>query len=259
MYMRGEKPEIANAVVAWASQTGNGLLFFNKKGDTSRKQPEHVLALYDATDLKKESPHEVAFKLNGQEHTLKATSDSERDGWYMSLENAIETGKAAKEEVRSSEGYKAEMEKLSTSHNLLCHVTRLLTQPSDKPNTAAGGVAAVASKRGQSQPKKSMDADKTDAHQRTNSDSDDQDDKKKQKSRSTSRGILNRFKGNKDESDAKKEESKPEESKAEEAAPAIAGGAVAGVAGAGAAEEAKSCRPFAFHCHEETIANSQYS
>lgn len=112
-YMRGEKPEIAHPVVAWASQTGKGLLFFNKKGETAKKQPGHVLALYDATEVKKQSPHEITFKLGGHEHTLKATSDNERDGWYMSIEKAVEIGKASKDEVRESEGYKTEMEKLS--------------------------------------------------------------------------------------------------------------------------------------------------
>ena len=112
-FMRGEKQEVANPIVAWGSQTGKGLLFFNKKGNTSHKSPESVLALYDATDLKKQAPHEIGFKLNGHEHVLKASSDSERDGWYMSIEKSMELGKAAKEEVRESEGYKAEMEKLS--------------------------------------------------------------------------------------------------------------------------------------------------
>lgn len=111
--MRGEKQEVANPIVAWASQTGKGLLFFNKKGNTSHKSPESVLALYDASDLKKQSPHEIAFKLNGHDHVLKATSDNERDGWYMSIEKSMELGKATKEETRESEGYKAEMEKLS--------------------------------------------------------------------------------------------------------------------------------------------------
>lgn len=111
--MRGEKPEVANPIVAWASQTGKGLLFFNKKGNTVHKAPESVLALYDATDLKKQSPHEIAFKLNGHEHVLKASSDNERDGWYQSIEKSMELGKAQKEEIRASEGYKGEMEKLS--------------------------------------------------------------------------------------------------------------------------------------------------
>ena len=112
-YMRGEKPEIAHPVVAWASQTGKGLLFFNKKGETSKKQPGHVLALHDATDLKKQNPYEITFKLHGQEHTLKAASEHERDGWYMSIEKNMEMGKAVKDETRESEGYKSEMEKLS--------------------------------------------------------------------------------------------------------------------------------------------------
>ena len=112
-YMRGEKAEVSHDVVAWASQTGKGLLFFNKKGDTNKKTPSHVLALYDATDLKKSSPHEFSFKLNGHSHTFKAGSDAERDGWYLSIEKAIELGKASKEEIRESEGYKTEIEKLS--------------------------------------------------------------------------------------------------------------------------------------------------
>ena len=113
LYLRGEKPEISHAIVAWASQTGKGLLFFNKKNETDRTHPHDVLALYDATDLKKSSPHEFSFKLHGQNHVFKATSDAERDGWYLSIEKSIELGKASKEEIRESEGYKAEIEKLS--------------------------------------------------------------------------------------------------------------------------------------------------
>lgn len=112
-YMRGEKPEISNPVVAWASQTGKGLLFFNKKSDTDRTHPGTVLPLYEATDLHKSSPHEISFKIHGKEHTLKAANDAERDGWYMSLEKAMEMGKAQKAATREGEGYKAEMEKLS--------------------------------------------------------------------------------------------------------------------------------------------------
>ena len=113
--MRGEKPEIAHPIVAWASQTGLGLLFFNKKGDTDHKQPGHVLALFDATDLKKLNPNEITFKLSGHEHTLKAATEAERDGWYMSIEKAAELGKATKDQIHESEGYKEELEKLSTS------------------------------------------------------------------------------------------------------------------------------------------------
>lgn len=114
LYLRGEKPETANPVVAWASQTGKGLLFFNKKDDTDKAKPQSVLPLYDAADVKKASPHEITFELAGHKHTFKAASDAERDGWLVSLERAIEVGKAEKESLRESEGYKAELEKLST-------------------------------------------------------------------------------------------------------------------------------------------------
>ena len=115
MYLRGEKPEVAHPVVAWASQTGKGLLFFNKKGETNRARPQSVLPLYDATDLKKAHPHEITFKLHGHEHVLKASNDAEQEGWFISLQRAIEVGKAEKEAVRASEGYKAEIEKLGKS------------------------------------------------------------------------------------------------------------------------------------------------
>jgi len=115
--MRGEKPEIAHPVTAWASQTGRGLLYFNKKGDTNQEQPGSVLALYEASELKKQNPHEILFKIGTHEHTLKATSDAERDGWYMSIEKAMELGKASKDEVHESAGYKEELEKLSKSQS----------------------------------------------------------------------------------------------------------------------------------------------
>jgi hypothetical protein len=72
-----------------------------------------VLALYDATDLKKSSPHEFSFELHGHKHQFKAANDAERDGWYLSLEKAIELGKASKESVRAGDAYKSEIEKLS--------------------------------------------------------------------------------------------------------------------------------------------------
>lgn len=236
-YMRGEKPEIAHPVVAWASQTGKGLLFFSKKGDSSHKQPGHVLPLYDATDLKKQGQHDITFKVGGHEHTLKAASDAERDGWYMSIEKAVELGKASKDEIHEGEGYKVELEKLSKFGVLSTFVRREeLTKLVDKPNVTAAA-AAAASKRSRSQPKKSTEADRADSDAVV-------EDKKKNKSRSTSRGVLNRFKGKKDEPEAKKEdedldkeEPKPEEvPTTDEVAAAAAGTAIAGASGIAAAE-----------------------
>lgn len=215
LFMRGEKPEISNPIVAWASETGKGLLFFNKKGETERTRPHSVLPLYEATDLKKVSPHEVSFEINGHKHTLKAANDAERDGWYISLERAIEMGKADKEAVRASEGYKAEMEKLSELHHLADAFRNMLTDSTDKPNTIAGGVAgagagagAAAAIRSKSQ-SKSTDVDRATEPRRTGSDVEEDLDKKP-KGRSTSRGIMNKLKGKKDEVETKREEKKEE-------------------------------------------------
>ncbi|KAK4888564.1 hypothetical protein LTR27_012572 [Elasticomyces elasticus] len=188
LYMRGEKPETSNAVVAWASQTGKGLLFFNKKGETERTRPHSVLPLYDAADLKKSHPHEITFRLHGEQHTLKATSDAERDGWFISLERAVEVGKAEKETIRASEGYKTEMEKLNKPN--LSHGA----------GVAAGGAAAAVRSKSH--------AKSTDEPRRAGSDP--EDGTTKHKSRSASRGMLGKLTGKKDEVEAKREVKKEE-------------------------------------------------
>ncbi|KAK1068785.1 hypothetical protein LTR12_003536 [Friedmanniomyces endolithicus] len=194
LYLRGEKAEISHAVVAWASQTGKGLLFFNKKGETERKRPHSVLPLYDATDLKKGHPHEISFKLHGETHTLKAVNDAERDGWFISLERAVEVGKAEKVSIRASEGYKAEMEKLNRPN--MMHAGGAAT------GAAAGGVAGAAAMRSKSHGKS------TDEPRRAASDPEDV--AAPQKSRSTSRGMLGRLTGKKDEPETKREVKKEE-------------------------------------------------
>nr|POE50151.1 hypothetical protein CFP56_71614 [Quercus suber] len=213
LYLRGEKAEISHPVVAWASQTGKGLLFFNKKGDTNHEHPSSILALYEATDLKKESSHEIAFKLSGHQHTLKAANEAERDGWYMSIEKAAELGKAQKESVHESESYKTELESLS------------------KPAVGAAGAAGVAAgSRSRSANKKTTEATKEERTARAGSDLDDEDAKKTQKSRSTSRGMFNRLKSKKEEAEVKKEEEKTEKEvekeaeKSGETAPAVIAG-----------------------------------
>ncbi|KAI7053962.1 hypothetical protein KC327_g18569 [Hortaea werneckii] len=218
LYMRGEKPEVSNPVVAWASESGKGLLFFNKKGETDRSRPQSVLPLYDASELKKASPHEITFDISGHKHTLKASSDAERDGWFMSIERAMEMGKAEKETIRGTEGYKAELEKLS-KYNVSMERSEILTMPADKPNAGAGAVAGASTARSKSQPKKSTEGEKTDKAeepQRTGSEADEEAEKK-QKSRSTSRGMFNKLKGKKEEVATKAEEKKEEheEKKAE--------------------------------------------
>lgn len=43
-YLRAEKPEVAHPVTAWASQTGEGLLFLTKQAD-QKAQPHGALNL----------------------------------------------------------------------------------------------------------------------------------------------------------------------------------------------------------------------
>ncbi|KAK5116003.1 hypothetical protein LTR62_000459 [Meristemomyces frigidus] len=196
LYTRGEKPEVSDPVVAWASQTGKGLLFFNKKGEMDRSHPHSVLPLYEAVDLKKSHPHSISFRIHGQEHTLKAANDAEANGWFSSLERAVEVGKAEKETVHASEGYKAEHERLT------------------KPALAAAGVAGAAGATAAARSKSHSKT--TDGEvRRAGSDSDGNLEKKK-KSRSTSRGMLNKLTGKKEEREEKKEEKREEKEEKKE-------------------------------------------
>jgi hypothetical protein len=88
---------------------------------------------------------------------------------------------------------------------------RLILIP-DAPNVIAAGAAKP------SLPKKSTEVDSAEPKRVGSSDGDDEELKKKNntKSRSTSRGVLNRLKGKKEEHDVKKEEKKDEKEAAKE-------------------------------------------
>lgn len=129
-YLRGEKPEVAHPVVAWASQTGKGLLFFVKHAD-QKEHPAGVINLAYATDLVKDGAIAFSVKISGHKHTFEAQTAAERDGWFVAVERAITEAKASKDTIESSDGYKEHKEKIS------------------KPTTLAGATSA---------PKKSMDA-----------------------------------------------------------------------------------------------------
>ena len=66
----------------------------------------------DITDVAKEGFSDFHFKVNGHKHTFQATSASDRDSWLAALTPKLEEAKSLKESVTSSEGYKAELEKL---------------------------------------------------------------------------------------------------------------------------------------------------
>ncbi|GKZ37733.1 hypothetical protein AbraIFM66950_009416 [Aspergillus brasiliensis] len=111
-FHQSEKAAVANPIAAWASQTGKGLLFFTKRAE-DKASPAGIFNLADVSDIAKEGSTELHFKVNGQKHTFQATSTSERDSWIAALEAKSAEAKAEKEAVTSSEGYKAELEKLN--------------------------------------------------------------------------------------------------------------------------------------------------
>ncbi|KAF2862763.1 hypothetical protein K470DRAFT_275114 [Piedraia hortae CBS 480.64] len=174
LYMRGEKPDVSGPIAAWASQTGRGLLFFNKKDDVDKSMPHGVMPLYDATEIRKGAPHEIIMEIAGHKHVLKAANDVERDGWFMSLERAMEQARLDKDTVLNSEGYQSELKKLNPTEK--SHVGEAVA--------AGGAVGAALTSGGPGRVK---------------------NDERRHKSRSASRGgVLDRFRNKKDE-EAKKE------------------------------------------------------
>lgn len=67
----------------------------------------------DVTDVTKEGSSEFLFKVNGHKHTFQAANATERDSWVAAIDAKAAEAKAEKEAITSSEGYKAELEKLS--------------------------------------------------------------------------------------------------------------------------------------------------
>ncbi|RHZ74685.1 hypothetical protein CDV55_108431 [Aspergillus turcosus] len=222
VFQQSEKPAVANPIVAWATQTGKGLLFLTKRAE-DKATPAGIFNLADISDIAKEGSTEFHFKVNGQKHTFQAASAAERDSWFVALEAKAAEAKAEKETIVASEGYKAELEKLTKP---------VVAEPVKKP---------VEPKE---EAKKEEAAPAEEAKETT-------EVKDKAKSRSQSRkraSIFGSFLGKKEETEEKKEEktedAKPVEAAAESAAetPAAAEGAEAAVA-APAEEEKKAESP----------------
>ncbi|KAE8354085.1 Pleckstrin homology domain-containing protein [Aspergillus coremiiformis] len=189
-FHQNEKPAVANPIAAWASQTGKGLLFFTKRAE-DKNTPTGIFNLADVTDVTKEGSSEFLFKVNGHKHTFQAASAAERDSWVVAIEAKIAEAKVEKETVTSSEGYKAELEKLN------------------KPAVA--------------EPKKAAEKPaepKEDAKEEATPAEDNKDSKAKSRSQSRKRAsIFGTLLGKKEETEEKKENDKVEESKPVEAIP----------------------------------------
>ncbi|KAL5045274.1 Pleckstrin homology domain-containing protein [Aspergillus fruticulosus] len=219
-YRSNEKPAVANPIVAWASQTGKGLLFFTKRAE-DKATPAGIISLADISDVTKEGSNEFLFKLNGHKHTFQASSTAERDSWIAALEAKSTEAKAEKDTITSSEGYKAELEKLS------------------KPAAAPAKPAETKEEAKEGEDKKE---EETPAAAPAVEESKDKDAKSRSRSRKRT-SIFGTLLGKKEEVEEKKEEKKEEkeEAKVEEAKPAAT--AEAPVAEAPAAAEPAATEP----------------
>ncbi|GAQ08369.1 hypothetical protein ALT_5690 [Aspergillus lentulus] len=191
VFQQNEKPAVANPIVAWATQTGKGLLFLTKRAE-DKATPAGIFNLAEISDLAKEGANEFLFKVNGQKHTFQAANAAERDSWFVALEAKAAEAKAEKETIVASEGYKAELEKLTKP---------VVAEPAKKPVEA------------KEEAKKEEAAPIEETKETTEA-------KDKAKSRSQSRkraSIFGSFLGKKEETEEKKEE-KTEDAKPVEAA-----------------------------------------
>ncbi|PNY24543.1 Uncharacterized protein TCAP_05536, partial [Tolypocladium capitatum] len=105
-YQRSEKSsETAHANIAWASHTGNGLLFVGNK-----KAPASIINLADASEPETDGPNKFYFTSKGNKHSFKAATLSERDGWVAQLKLKIAEAKELAPTVTESEVYKNTIE-----------------------------------------------------------------------------------------------------------------------------------------------------
>ncbi|KAK2809954.1 hypothetical protein FQN50_003368 [Emmonsiellopsis sp. PD_5] len=218
-YFQNEKLSVAHPTAAWASQTGKGLLFFAKRAE-DKATPAGIINLADISEVSKESGNEFLFKVSGHKHTFQAASSDERASWIAALEAKAAEAKADKETITSSEGYKAELEKM-TKPPVLAAVPKKSLEKAKEP-----------AKEGEEKPEEEKKEEKVEP--------------KEEKSRSQSRkrasifgSFLAKKEGEKKEEKAETKEEKKEEAEAAPAAEAAAP-AEAVEAPAPAAEEPKA-------------------
>ncbi|KAJ4311360.1 hypothetical protein N0V84_010488 [Fusarium piperis] len=105
-YLKVEKSaDTAHSNIAWASETGKGLLFVGDK-----TTPSSVISLADATEPETDGSHKFHLTSKGNKHTFKAANAAERDNWVSQLKLKIAEAKELVATVTESETYKATVE-----------------------------------------------------------------------------------------------------------------------------------------------------
>ncbi|KAL6863012.1 hypothetical protein ACO1O0_003256 [Amphichorda felina] len=105
-YLKNEKAiSTYHANVAWASETGKGLLFIGDK-----KAPTGIINLSDASEPETDGSHKFTLTSKGNKHSFKAASAADRDNWVAQLKLKIAEAKELVPTVTESETYKATLE-----------------------------------------------------------------------------------------------------------------------------------------------------
>lgn len=105
-YQRSEKStDVAQSNIAWASETGKGLLFIGDK-----KAPTGIINLSDAKDPEIDGANKFTLTSKGNKHTFKAANTAERDNWVSQLKLKIAEAKELANTVTESETFKATVE-----------------------------------------------------------------------------------------------------------------------------------------------------
>jgi hypothetical protein len=101
-YLKNEKNTATyHSNVAWASETGKGLLF---SGD--KKAPTGIINLADASEPETEGPNKFTVTTKGNKHSFKAANTAERDNWVAQLKLKIAEAKEISSTVTESDTYK---------------------------------------------------------------------------------------------------------------------------------------------------------
>jgi hypothetical protein len=111
-YLSGEKSDHVNHNAAWASQTGDGLLFYSKN-ESEKANPVGVFNLAEITEITEEGTVDFHFQAHGSKHIFQCTGPTERDSWVVLLKEKVKEAVELVEGIKSSEGYKEQYAKLS--------------------------------------------------------------------------------------------------------------------------------------------------
>jgi hypothetical protein len=198
-YQKSEKSvETAHSNIAWASETGKGLLFVGDK-----KAPSSIISLADATEPEVEGSNKFTLTSKGNKHSFKASSTAERDNWVSQLKLKIAEAKDLSATVTESETYKATIESFKPA-------------PPAKKEEKAAVVAPVVPAEEEAAKTEEAPAATEEAAKEEETKTEAKTEEPKRRSASRKRASFFGF-GKKDE---KKEEVKTEETPAVEATPA---------------------------------------